>query len=211
MSDSVHTTPRHPHKAKRGQLRIKGYLCPQTGQPHYHFAAGEGVPGALLPLLKAFFASPRYDIRHVYGLEADEATSLLDELHDRGYAMGTFEFSLYMKDSGARVAQRIHQLKTSPGRLIARWSRLPYDSPDICTAWMRPSHRGDSALLCGFLSDNLYLDWKPGMPRQPMTMAKAFRTTMEKLGADLRTLRIQVDHTARAAALAQQAKEKALG
>lgn len=195
-------------------MLAKGRKNPKTGLPEVRFFAGEGVSAAAFEEFKAFIERPHYTILHTRGLEKPaNALSLIDELTQRDYDLATFSFSIYKLGTGAPVNHKnLRMLKTTPGRLVARWSRQEWDEPDLCTCWHKPCHRGDSALLVGCFSDRLYLDWNPAslFPEIPGE-GREFLKTMQRHLFDKRTIRVQVDHKGRAAALAALAEAQLQG
>lgn len=215
MTSSDFSTPvvaptKARNRAKPGELLARGVRNRQTGEVTVQFFAGEGVAQSSMALFQAFLAGPRYTILHVRGIEAEEPTSLIDELAARGYDLETFSFSVFRKGTGP-VAKRVRKIQTTPGRLVARWAAVEFCGPDVCTCWERPSQRADSSLLVSFFSMGRYLSWSPGQELGVMQLTRADELYRDftRIGFDWRTLRMKVDHRDRKPYLAALATREA--
>ncbi len=166
------------------------------------FAAGAGIAPEFAERLAACFLAPRYSLLHEMGLAPEPDASFVEELANRGYDLSTFRFSVFLASAGRRVSTRPQLLRQIPGVLRARWARVEFDVPDLCTSWHVPARRADSAYFNQLLSTGTYCpaevdarkaagQW--GRPDLAL-FDNGVLNRLKNAGFDTRTLRFSVKH-----------------
>ncbi len=182
-----------------GELRGWG----TRGGVTVRFAAGAGIAPEFAERLAACFLEPRYHLLHEMGMAPEPDASFVEELARRGYDLATFRFSVFLASAQRRVSERPQLLRQIPGVLRARWARVEFDVPDLCTSWHVPARRADSAFLHQLLSSGSYCPSevdarkRAGLWGRPdlSLFENGVLNRLKTAGFDTRTLRFSVRHS----------------
>lgn len=175
--------------ARPGQLLARGRKCRRTGQPEVEFYAGEGVPPELLDQFERLLSRPRVSIQTLLqGAEPWQA--LLASLHERQYDLASLRMSVQLRGTCPALPKRVRLISCRPGMLQARWARVEYDSPDLCTSWGLPALRRDSAMLMSHFSMEFYE--QGAQQARPIAAGRSFIQWMRDSGLDIRSFRMGV-------------------
>ena len=176
-------------RAKAGELLAYGQRDGNTGHKEVVFDAGEGVPDTAVELLRESLAKPRHTILCMLSGHSPDI-AFIEDLVTRGYDLATLRFRISLKSAGAKLPKRLQRIRIRPATLHARWGRDPDDgTPDLCCAWSRPCARGDVGLFFGLFSIATYT---PAELASRSSHDSTFRTKLEALNFDIRTLRFEV-------------------
>ncbi|PNG50157.1 hypothetical protein WDL1P1_00196 (plasmid) [Variovorax sp. WDL1] len=181
-------------RARPGEFLARGRRRRPDGTPYIEFHRGAGICDGDFDFLKGALLEPRVTILSFLPPHPSPDPGLLVELAQRGYDLATFSFSVQLRSAPFAHPKRLRSVPQLKATLLARWGRVEYDCPDLCTSWGFPARRCDSSMLMGFFSTPRYTEGDG----QSIYTPKRQLSFLEELKArhlDVRTVRMAVTRT----------------
>jgi hypothetical protein len=182
------------NRARPGEVLVRGRRTRSGQGAVIQLHRGEGVLEDDVAFFRRSLVDARPSILTFFPPYPLPEPGLLPELAERGYDLGTFSLSIHLRTAHFAHPKRLRMVPSLQGKLLARWGRIEYDCPDLCTSWGLPARRCDSHLLLGFFSSAPYSEGDRHNGYSP----RRHLTFLEELKArhyDVRTLRLTVTRT----------------